>query len=473
MKIHVVGAGGIAMSGVAGLLKEIGHTLQGSDKGTPYPPASFVLKRINLEIKPFSEENIKSFSPDAVIVGNSIKAENPEVRCARDRKIPLFSFPSFLKKHVLKDKKVLVCAGTHGKTTTTSLLAHTLEFLGEEPSYLVGGVLRKTGLNFKKGNSSWMVIEGDEYPSAFFDPSPKFLHYTPLAVLLTSLEYDHADVYPDFSSLRNAFLRLLSLIPEEGLLVYCADYTQLDELISSLSLKCRVRSYGLKKGEARLLRCKSSFSASGFSQKVECMLPKKGKISYTLNLPGDYNALNSLGVLLLLSELGIDPEEAAKSFQHFRGVKRRQEVVFSENNLVIIDDFAHHPTAVAHTMREVKKAFSKGWKLAVLFEPRTNSSKRKVFQEAYISALSGADFVYLKTPPGLENLPENERIDLEHIKHSLENLGKKAYLFKNASEIKWVPEVERLILLCMSSASLDKEIEILKGLFNNGKRVKT
>ncbi len=463
MRLHLIGVGGIAMSGVAGLLKELGYRLQGSDKSFPYPPSSRVLEKIGLEVKLFSEENIKSFSPDAVIVGNSVKANNPEVKYAQRQGLPLFSFPAFLEKYVLPSKKVLVCAGTHGKTTTTSLLAHTLEFLGENPSYLIGGVLKESGLNFKKGNSSWMVLEGDEYPSAFFDPLPKFLHYKPFAVLLTSLEYDHADVYPDLDALKSAFARLLKLIPENGFLVYCEEDPFLKELVSSFSLKCKILSYGINKGMTMLIESKTTFSRDKFLQKVRCHLPGKGEFSYLLPIPGKYNALNSLGVLTLLSELGIDHKKIIKAFENFQGVKRRQEIVYTNEDLIIIDDFAHHPTAVAYTMEAIKKVFPAEWKLAVLFEPRTNSSKRKVFQEAYISALSRADFIYLKTPPGLNSVPEEEQIDLNLIKTSLERVGKKVCLFKKASELRWLPE-GKTVLLCMSSASLDKEIEILKRL---------
>jgi len=463
MKVFLTGIGGIGMCGVAGILKNLGFEVYGSEKGEIYPPASEILKKLNIPVYKFDSQNIKKIKPDVLIVGNAIKKDHPEVVEAQKLHIPLYSFPSFLEKFVFPGKKVLVCAGTHGKTTTTALLSYLLEKLNLDPAYLIGGVLKDNFSNFKVGKSPWVVIEGDEYPSSFFDKSPKFLHYSPFALILTSLEYDHADVYPDLQSLKEVFKKLINLIPQEGIIVYNSDDPNLKDLISCTKSKARFISYG-KNSEADfvLLSSSTSFKDGGFINRIKAKTPFEKNLEFVLSIPGEHNALNALSVLALIYGLGLLKEEVWEHFRTFSGVKRRQEVIYSNEDLVIIDDFAHHPTALKITLEELKKAI-KPENTLLVFEPRTNSSKRKVFQQEYIENLALADIIFLKTPAGLENIPKNERIDLYEVAKSLKEKNKKVYFIDEKTDFS-LHFSKKTLLVFMSSAYFKEEINKLKRL---------
>ena len=458
MKVYMIGIGGIGMSGVAGILKESGFEVYGSEKGNLYPPSSEVLKKLNVPIYKPDPENIRKIKPNAVIVGNITKKDDQEVVTSKELGIPLYSFPSFLNEFVFKDKKVLVCAGTHGKTTVTALLSYTLEALNLDPTYLVGGVLKHSGLNFRKGNGVFSVVEGDEYPASFFDKEAKFLYYQPFSLILTSLEYDHADVYQNMESLKKVFKKLISLIPKEGVVVYNHDDENLREIIENTSLKAKTVSYGKTPGaDFILLKSETTFKNLSFFNSVIAETPFKKTLKFSLVLPGEYNALNALSVLALLYGLDLLKENWEKVFETFLGVKRRQEILYANEKLVIIDDFAHHPTAVKITLEELKKAV-KPQRTVTIFEPRTNSSKRKIFQEDYVKSLSLADEIYLKIPPGLESIPEKERIDLHYVSQTLKNMGKEVYfLERNLNFNKNISE--KTLVVFMSSVYLEKEIE--------------
>jgi UDP-N-acetylmuramate: L-alanyl-gamma-D-glutamyl-meso-diaminopimelate ligase len=473
MKVYLIGIGGIGMCGVAGILKESGFEVYGSEKGNLYPPSSLILERLKIYVYKSDPENIKKIKPDAVIVGNVAKKDDLEVLASKDLGIPLYSFPSFLGKTVFKDKKVLVCAGTHGKTTVTALLSYTLEKLGLDPTYLVGGVLKQTGLNFRKGKGIYAVIEGDEYPASFFDKEPKFLYYNPYAVILTSLEYDHADVYPDIESLKGVFKNLIKLVPEDGVIVYNCDDKNLRKIIESVNPKARTISYGKdSKADFVLLESKTTFEDSAFKNYILADTPFRKKLEFYLSIPGEYNALNALSILAMLYGLNLLKDGWKEAFKDFSGVKRRQEIVWADENLIIIDDFAHHPTAVKTTLEELKKAI-KPEKTIAIFEPRTNSSKRKIFQEDYVKSLSLADEIYLKIPPGLENIPEEERLDTGYLLDSLKNIGKKVYLLKKAldKDLKFSKTLLKKGLIVFMSSAYFEELEKIKeiALFSRNK----
>ena len=459
--IFLCGIGGIAMCGVAGILKNLGFDVAGSEKGEVYPPASEILKKIGITPFKFAAENILTSSPDAVIVGNAVSKENPEVLAAKSRGIPLFSFPQFFERYILDNKKVVVCAGTHGKTTTTSMTSFLLESLGFEPSYLIGGVLQKKETNFATGSGEWFVIEGDEYPSSSFDPVPKFLHYNPFALILTSLELDHVDVYKDISELLRVFSELLRLIPENGVVVYNEDSPLLRDLIKNTRPKGRITSYGKdSKSDFKLINWSSSFKKGVFYTKVSVQTPDKGTSKFLIPLVGEHNALNFTGIYALLKVLGVKDADLAEVISFFPGVKRRQEVVYADENVLVVDDFAHHPTAVKKTLLSLKKACLPD-KVILFFEPRTNSSKRKVFEEEYIKSLCIADEVYLKTPPGLEKLPEEQRIDLAKITNQIKKLGKNAAIFEERIKLELKPN-EKTLVVCMSSAYMSDVMEKIK-----------
>lgn len=465
MKVYFIGIGGIGMSGVAGLCKGLGFKVCGSEENPLYPPSSHLLKELKIKVFTPSEENLLKIKPDLVVVGNAIRSSHIEVERAKILKIPLLSFPEFIENFILNKKKALVIAGTHGKTTTSALLSFTLSKLGGSPSFLVGGLLKDTGKNFAYGAGEFVVLEGDEYPSAFFNQNPKFLHYKPFGLILTSLEYDHADVYPDISALKAAFKKLVKLLPKEGVLVFNQDDLNLREIVKKFQPICKIITYGGEEADFRLLKSEVFLKEGGFKSKGLIKAPDGEVFEIELSIPGEYNLLNALSTLVLLEALGFERSHILKGMRDFKGVVRRQEILHFEENLLVIDDFAHHPTALALTLRELKKAFQPE-KTLLFFEPRTNSSKRKVFQRDYAEALSEADLIGIKVPPRLERIPLQERIDLEQLKIDLEVLGKRAYILENnLIPSEFFDLTQKSLVVFMSSAFMQEEIKnFFKGL---------
>lgn len=461
MRAYFIGIGGIGMSGVAGLAKGLGFEVYGSEDKELYPPASDLLRELKIEVLKSSEQNIHIFKPDLLVVGNAVKRDHPEIIEAMKMNLPLFSFPEFIEKYLLTKKKSLVVAGTHGKTTTASLLSFLLDSLGEDPSFLVGGLIKNYYRNFNLGKGPWVVLEGDEYPSAFFNSNPKFLHYKPYALILTSLEYDHVDVYKNFHALKQAFKKLIQLLPSNGILLYCYDELELRNLIQEISPPCKIISYGQTEGsDYQLLDYELSFKNNSFVSRGLICDPSGEKFEINLPLPGFFNLLNALGVLGLLEALGLERKRLLSALLKFKGVKRRQEILYADEKYLVVDDFAHHPTAVKLTLKELKETY-KPKKTILFFEPRTNSSKRKIFQENYKNSLSLADLVFLKPPPGLILIPEEERINLTLLKDSLVKEGKEAYILENTTPIRYSLSFfsEKNLIVFMSSAYMKKEIE--------------
>ncbi len=461
MRIYFIGIGGIGMSAVAGLAKGLGFEVSGSEENPLYPPSSLILEELGIKVLKPSEENLSEFTPDLVVVGNAVRATHLEVEKAKALGLPILSFPEFIEKYLLPEKKALVVAGTHGKTTTSALLSFSLTRLAQDPSFLVGGILKNTGKNFATGKGEFMVLEGDEYPSAFFDPNPKFLHYRPFGLILTSLEYDHADVYPDLSSLKEVFEKLLKLLPQEGILIFNRDDPTLEEIVKTLEPYCKAITYGMHKGaHFRLLESDCFFNGKTFQNKGKVRTSSGEIFEIELSIPGKYNLLNALSTLALLEALGFERAEILDVFRDFKGVVRRQDILYASEDLLVIDDFAHHPTALALTLEELKKAF-KPERTILFFEPRTNSSKRKVFQEEYVKSLGLADLIGIKVPPGLEKIPPQERIDLSYLKRELEGLGKRAFILENGCLGYELlnPEGKTLVVF-MSSAFMKEEIRL-------------
>ncbi len=460
MKVYFQGIGGIGMSGVAGLAKEMGFIVKGSDQLPLYPPSSEILESLGIEVITPSPENLKKFKPHLVVVGNAVKRDHPEVLTAYELGLPLLSFPEFLEKYLFPEKKVLVCAGTHGKTTTTAMLGKAMEILGEDPIYLVGGCLRDRGKNYRLGQGPWAVVEGDEYPSSFFDQKPKFFHYHPYGLILTGIEYDHADVYPDLASLLAVFGRLIELVPKEGLLVLNGDDHNLRRLANLA--QGRIIFYGQRKdAQVRLLEAKTTFTEGRFNTKVIFSVEGRnweGEVP----LPGLYNAMNYLAVFTLLKYLSFPEEKVLSALSQFPGVKRRQELILYRNGLVVVDDFAHHPTAVKVTLQALKKAINPE-KTILVFEPRTNTSKRKIFQKDYEEVLASAEVVLLKIPPKLETIPPEERLDIEGLLEGLRNRGIEAYLLSEKNPWEFIDR-NRVLVSLMSSAMMEDLLSALRCL---------
>ncbi len=450
-KVYLMGIGGVGMGALAGLFKEAGLEVCGSEAGPVYPPMSDLLEEISARVHiGYNPQNIVREDPDLIIVGNVIRKDNPEVLQVLASKKPYLSLPEALFGYFIRGRKSLVVAGTHGKTTTSALLSYALEKLGVDPIFLIGGLLRDRGRNFRYGEGEYIVLEGDEYDSAFFDKRPKFIHYAPFGAILTGIEFDHADIYPDLKTLKVAFSDFVSLLPPSGVLLYFADDKEVSLLAESFS--------GQKVGYGNtgdLILLKRDISRRPLGQEISFSF--KGKEDkFFLPLVGRHNALNALAVFGLLKELGFSSGSIKEAFATFPGTKRRQEILL-ETPFLVVDDFAHHPTAVAVTI----EAFRELWparRLVACFEPRTNTSRRKIFEEDYLKALSLADLVLLKSPPQLEKVPENERIDLELLVQRLGERNIKAWAFSSSEEMfSFLREIllPQDIVLFMSNGPFD------------------
>lgn len=423
--IYLMGICGTAMASLAGLLKEKGFQVSGSDQNF-YPPMSTQLEQLSVSVRVgYRPENLDP-KPDLVIVGNVITKANPEAQRLIELKIPYMSLPQAMSEFLIADRQSVVIAGTHGKTTTTSLMAWTAEQAKLQPGFLVGGIPKNYGRSFQIPQGDWFVIEGDEYDTAFFDKVPKFIHYKPKYVVLTSIEFDHADIYEDLDHVKSAFKMLLELIPKNGLLVYNAEDANIKSLLNYC--KAPMISYGRNYGDVLIQNVAAQRDGLSFT-----LSSKKNKHSYFLPMFGEYNAQNSAAVSIVAKELGwsVDLDKAFKSFQ---GVKRRQEVIGSPNDIQVIEDFAHHPTAVKMTVETFKHRPVKG-KLHAVFEPRSATSRRKIFQQDYIQAFSAADFVYIAQPFNQTNLPQEDRFSSDELVEGINKKSQKALLCENVEEI--------------------------------------
>ncbi len=387
--VHFVAIAGTGMGSLAGLLKARGIEVTGSDENV-YPPMSTELARWGIDVaQGFRPENVLARRPDLVVIGNAVRPSNPEARAAIDSGIPYRSFPDALRDIAMEGKHPVVVAGTHGKTTTTSLVAWLLSATGRDPSLLVGGIAANFGGSFRLGRGPHFVVEGDEYDTAFFDKTPKFLHYGARSVLLTSVEFDHADIYRDLDHVKEAFRALVAAIPADGTLVAAATHAGVRDVIEKAP--CRVIPYGV--GDA---------AAPGFvadpietqGDGIRFRLRKDGREVVTALLPmhGRHNVENAAGALAMVESLGVPLADAASALDGFRGVKRRQEVRGEVRGITVIDDFAHHPTAVRETVAGLRARYA-GRRLVSVFEPRTNTSRRRVFQAEYARAFDGSDRV--------------------------------------------------------------------------------
>jgi UDP-N-acetylmuramate: L-alanyl-gamma-D-glutamyl-meso-diaminopimelate ligase len=426
--IHLMGICGTGMGSLAGMLKEQGYHITGSDQAV-YPPMSTFLANLGIEVKQgYGPENLVP-CPDLVIVGNVITQVNPEAQELLRLGLPFLSLPQALARLFLKDKISLVITGTHGKTTTSSLLASILDQAGLSPGFMIGGILNRYERNYQIGRGPYFVIEGDEYDTAFFDKGPKFLHYQPRYAVLTSIEFDHADIYADITAIQKAFAHFLAIIPQDGLLVAYGADPRIQEILSKAS--CPVETYGLESDwDWHLEGLTSSEQGSRFK------VFHRNEYVYTFDSPlaGRHNALNFLSLLPLLIRLGLTPEAVAKGLAGFQGVHRRQEVRGIRAGVTVIDDFAHHPTAVRETLQAIRAQYP-GKRLIAVFEPRTNTSRRKVFQKDYVSAFIGADHILIREAPGLEKIPEEERFSSAQLVDDLKASGQKADFSPDTDEI--------------------------------------
>jgi UDP-N-acetylmuramate: L-alanyl-gamma-D-glutamyl-meso-diaminopimelate ligase len=410
--IHLTAICGVGMASLAGLLQARGYRITGSDQNI-YPPMSAYLKEIGVHVLPGYRAEHVSPRPDLVIIGNAISRDNPEADAVLKQQIPYISFPEALGSFLIGERISVVVAGTHGKTTTTALAAWVLNSAGLDPGFFVGGVPLNFGSGWRTGAGAHVVLEGDEYDTAFFDKGPKFLHYRPQHVIVTSVEFDHADIYRDLDHLKSAFVRLVDIIPTDGSLVVCGDYPAAFE-VSRAARCCRI-SYGAPgNGDWHAANIQFDQGRSFFEP---CYRGKsEGRIE--AGVIGMHNVVNALAVYAQARTLGIDRARLLDGFATFAGVKRRQEVRGERRGVLVIDDFAHHPTAVRVTIEAVRAAY-RGRRLWAIFEPRSNTSKRKIFENEFATALALADRVVVAGVYQPEKVPDGERLSVDNVVHEI------------------------------------------------------
>jgi UDP-N-acetylmuramate: L-alanyl-gamma-D-glutamyl-meso-diaminopimelate ligase len=431
--IHLSGICGTAMASLAGLLQLQGHLITGSDKAA-YPPMSDLLRELGIPVmEPYAETNLEP-APDLVVIGNALSRGNPEVEHVLDARIPFTSMAALLHDEFLKGREPLVVAGTHGKTTTTSMLAWIYQVAAREtpalePSFLIGGVAENFGSSFQLRPTRTFIVEGDEYDTAFFDKGPKFLHYFPDALILTHVEFDHADIYADLEAVKTAFKRLVNLVPRRGLIVAYDGSTNVTECVERAL--CRVERYGFSENadwQIRNLRHELG--------RTQWEVWRSGALwaDLAMSLAGEHNALNATAAAALATGQGVEKNAIVAALASFKSVKRRLEVRAEIGGVTVIEDFAHHPTAIRETLRALRSVYPQARLWAVL-EPRSNTLRRKVLEAKLIGSLRLADRVVLAGVYQQQRIPDAERLHPEDVVDTLNAEGTPAELLPDADAI--------------------------------------
>lgn len=403
------------MASAAVAMHELGYQVTGSDQDVIYPPMSTFLAERGIRVMAgYAEVNL-SQRPDLVVVGNAISRGNPEAEAVLERKLRYCSLPELLKEFFIRGRRSLVVTGTHGKTTTASLLAWVLESAGLNPSFLIGGIPRNLGQGARFTDSEWFVIEGDEYDTSFFDKRSKFVHYLPEVAILNNLEFDHADIFPTLADIQLSFRRFIHLIPRNGLLLANGDEANITPLLDVRH--CPVKRFGL--GVDNELR------ASGLVLKEDSSEFELGGTRFRIPMVGELNVRNALAVTAAARHCGIRDSVIQSAFDSFLSVKRRMEVRGEAGGVTVIDDFGHHPTAIRETIRALRVKFP-GRRIWAVFEPRSNTTRRNVFQQELVDALERADVVVVAEVARLEQLPLGERLNPEKLMQDLRLTGKPA-----------------------------------------------
>ena len=422
--VHFTGICGTAMAATAAAMQEKGVKVTGSDQNV-YPPMSTFLADRKIEvISGYAEQNL-AHKPDLVVIGNAISRGNPEAEYVLDHKLPYCSLPELLKEFFIRGKRSLVVTGTHGKTTTTALLAWVFEHNGLNPSYLIGGIPNNLGQGARFTDSEWFIIEGDEYDTAFFDKRSKFVHYLPEVALINNLEFDHADIFDSLEAIQTAFKYFIRLIPRNGLLLANGDDANLAPLLNVTH--CPVKRFGLAEGNAV-----QAFNIRYGPTATEFEIPS---FKFHTNFMGEINVRNALAVIACAKHCGLKNHQIQSAFDTFKGVKRRMEVRGIAGGVTVVDDFGHHPTAIRETLRalRIKYPTQKVW---AIFEPRTNTTRRNIFQAELASAFADADAVVVAQIARLELLAPEERLDPARLMLDLKALGKEA---------AYLPDVDAIV----------------------------
>jgi UDP-N-acetylmuramate: L-alanyl-gamma-D-glutamyl-meso-diaminopimelate ligase len=411
------------MAAVAAALKDKGYLVTGSDQNV-YPPMSTFLDSRQIQVaEGFAEINL-AHKPDLVVIGNAISRGNPEAETVLERKLRYCSLPELLKEFFIRGRRSIVVSGTHGKTTTTSLLAWVFEHNGLNPSFLIGGMPLNFGQGARFTDSEWFIIEGDEYDTAFFDKRSKFVHYFPETAIVNNLEFDHADIFKDLSSIQTSFRHFINLIPRNGLLLANGDDPNLAPLLSVTH--CPVKRFGLGADNAvHAFNLRFGPTASEFE------LPS---FKFHLDMVGEFNVRNALGVIGVAKHYGLKNHQIQSAFSSFKGVKRRMEVRGLAGGVTVIDDFAHHPTAIRETLKALRVRYATD-RIWAVFEPRSNTTRRNVFQNELPLAFELADQVVVAQVARLEQVPPNERLNPEQLMRDLQAIGKSAVYLPDVPSI--------------------------------------
>ena len=460
--IYLIGIGGAAMAPLAGMLAERGYRVSGSDTGV-YPPASTLLEKLGIRWhQGFKEEHLTP-APDLVVIGNAASRGNPEVEYVLDHKIPYRSLPDMVREFFLPGRDSLVVTGTHGKTTTTAMLAWIFESAGRRPDFLVGGVAANFGRSYGLGGGREFIIEGDEYDSAFFDKGPKFLHYRPDDLIITSLEFDHADIYSDLAAIEVQFRRLVNLVPRRGRIVCWGESETVRGVVAKAL--CKVETYGFGAGNDWVAgEVEYRDEATHFRVASEGIERARVRLAMT----GRHNVLNAVAAMAVAHGRGISREAIEQALATFRGVARRMQVRGEAAGVTVVDDFAHHPTAIRATIEGARDRWPRR-RIWAAFEPRSNTMRRRIFENDLANALALADGAVLGAVNRAQLLSDEERLSPERVLERIRAAGRRAEGFASADEIAEFLAAETRpgdVVLALSNGSFDGLCEKLLARLN-------
>ena len=433
MHFHLIGICGTAMASLAGMLQARGHRVSGSDKEV-YPPMSTMLADLGIKVLQGFDAQHLTPQPDCVVVGNAIPRGNPEVEETLRRKLLYRSQAEVVKEEFIRGKHCLAVAGTHGKTTTTSIASWVMDQGGLNPSFLIGGIAQNFGSSFRVTDSDFMIIEADEYDTAYFDKGPKFMHYLPELAIVNNIEFDHADIYQDLKAVKLAFRRFMNLVPANGKLIAGWDSPNVRSIVEEMGSKLftALETFGISP-EAKWQVRNPDFSQGLSRFEVYCEHQLWGE--FETPLLGEFNLLNCLAVIIAADAWGVDRNQIRNALATFKNVKRRAEIRGEERGVVVIDDFAHHPTAVRETLRALRSKYADN-RLIAVFEPRSWSSRLAVFQNDYASAFGPADYVVIANVFDSTKVTEKGRaLDTDELIESMSQQGKTAISLAGSDEI--------------------------------------
>jgi len=450
MQIYFIGICGTAMGNGALLLRELGYEVAGSDENV-YPPMSDLLIASGIKIFSGYAPSHLNEEPDLVVIGNAISRGNPEIEYVLNEKLPYTSLAELLKNYVIQGKESIVISGTHGKTTTSALGAWTLESAGLNPNFLVGGVLENFGRGYQaRPESKYVILEGDEYDTAFFDKRSKFLHYLPTTLIINNIEFDHADIFSSLDEIKLSFRRLVNLVPQNGIIIANGDDVNVRDVIAKSFAP--VETFGLTS--------ECNWQATNISYRTQTSqfdLLHIGKFETRLevNLLGEFNIKNALTIAIAARHHGISYEEIQKAFLTFKNVKRRFEFKGEYNGVKVYDDFAHHPTAIRETLKAFRTKYPHE-RIIAIFEPRSNTTRRNIFQKELAECFTYADVVFISQIARLNLLPESERLNPEKVMADIRAQGKEAFYLPDAEAIsRKVKEIAKKgdVIIVMSNGS--------------------